>query len=185
MRIIETGSRLVLRDIPRGLWLFGLVFVASGSFVLTVPFVAPEWHGFRLWERLAVLAIGASHLAGGLFMVGRARATVTELDRATSRGWQRVRGFWSRWEGAHGSERTEFALDGARAVEIVHSKDSDGDPMYRLRLWLAESESLWLQGQPVHGEARVREQAERVRRFLGIDDGGAAVAHRREPNVLQ
>jgi len=169
MRIIETDSRLELRDIPRGLWIFGLVFVASGSFVLTVPVLAPEWRGFELWQRLAVIAIGMSHLAGGLFFVGRARATVTELDRAANLGVQRVRKLWTRWQGAHGSERTEFALDRARAVEIVHSKDSDGDPMYRLRLWLAGSDSLWLQGQAVHGEKRVREQAECVSRFLGLE----------------
>ena len=170
MRIIESGSRLVLRDVPIGLWLFGLVFVASGSFVLTVPLWAPEWRDFQLWVRLAILTIGVAHLAGGLYMAGQARATVTELDRATNRGSQRVRRLWSRWRGAHGAERTEFALGDARAVEIVHSKDGDGDPMYQLRLWLAGSESLWLQAQAVHGEARVREQAERVRHFLRLDD---------------
>lgn len=169
MRIIETDSRLVIRDIPVVLWLFGLVFVASGSFVLTVPFIAPEWSGFVLWQRLAVLAIGASHLAGGLFMTGRARATITELDRIANRGTYRVRRLWSRWEGVRGSEPTEFALDDAHAVEIVRSKDSDGDPMYRLRLWLADSEYLWLQAQAVHGEARARDKAERVRRFLGLE----------------
>src|SRR5689334_3845154 len=120
MRIIETDSRLELRDIPRGLWIFGLVFVASGSFVLSVPLIAPEWPGFVLWQRLAVIAIGVSHLAGGLFLVGRARATVTEFDRATNLGAQRVRKLWTRWHGAH-------------------------------------------------DEARVRDQAERVRRFLGLD----------------
>jgi hypothetical protein len=172
MRIIETGSRLELRDVPRGQWIFGLVFVASGSFVLTVPFIAREWRGFELWQRLAVVAIGVAHLAGGLMFVARARATVTELDRATNLGAQRVRRLWTSWRGADGSERTEFALDRARAVEIVGSKDSDGDPMYRVRLWLRGSESLWLQGQAVHGEKRVREQAERVRRFLGLDEKG-------------
>lgn len=169
MRITETATRLELRDIPRGLWIFGLVFVASGSFVLTIPFTAPEWRTFELWQRLAVVTIGASHLAGGLFLVGRARATVMVLDRATNLGAPRIRRLWTRWHGVHGSERTEFALDRARAVEIVHSKDSDGDPMYQLRLWLEGSESLWLQGQAVHGEARVREQAERIRWFLGLD----------------
>src|SRR5215204_1470374 len=128
MRIIETGSRLVLRDVPIGLWLFGLMFVSSGSFVLTAPLWAKEWGGFRFWERLAVIAIGVAHLAGGLFTAGQARATVTELDRATNRGSQRVRRLWSRWQGAFGTERTEFALGDARAVEIVHSKDGDGDP---------------------------------------------------------
>ena len=169
MRIIEIGSRLVLRDVPIGLWLFGLVFVSSGSFVLTAPLWAEEWPGFHFWERLAVVAIGVSHLAGGVFMAGQARATVTELDRATNRGSQRVRRLWSRWRGAFGAARTEFALGDARAVEIVHSKDGDGDPMYQLRLWLAGSESLWLQAQAVHGEARVREQADRVRHFLQLD----------------
>ncbi len=169
MRIIETGSRLVLRDVPIGLWLFGLVFVSSGSFVLSAPLWAEEWGGFRFWERLAVIAIGVSHLAGGLFTAGQARATVTELDRATNRGSQRERRLWSRWRGAFGAARTDFALGDARAVEIVHSKDGDGDPMYRLRLWLAGSESLWLQAQAVHGEARVREQAARVRHFLQLD----------------
>ena len=169
MRIAESGSRLVLRDVPVGLWLFGLVFVTSGSFVLTVPLWAPEWRDFQLWQRLALVAIAVSHLAGGLFMAGNARATVTELDGATKRGSHRVRRLWSRWHGAHGTERTEFALDAARAVEIVHSRDGDGDPMYQLRLWLAGSESIWLQAQAVHGETRVREQAERVRHFLGLD----------------
>lgn len=169
MKITETATRLVLRDVPRGLWIFGLVFVASGSFVLTVPFIAPEWRTFELWERFAVVAIGVSHLAGGLFLAGRARATITELDRATNLGAQRIRKLWTRWHGAHGAERTEFALDRARAVEIVHSKDSDGDPMYQLRLWLQGSESLWLHAQAVHGETRVRDGAERVRRFLGLD----------------
>ena len=171
MRIIETDSRLVLRDVPTVFWLFGLVFVASGSFVLASPLWASEWRDFRLWVRLAILTIGVAHLAGGLYVAGQMRATVTELDRATSRGSQRVRRLWSRWRGAFGAERTEFTLGDARAVEIVQSKDSDGDPMYQLRLWLAGSESLWLHAQAVHGgEARVREQAERVRHFLGLDD---------------
>lgn len=170
MRIIETGSRLVLRDVPIGLWLFGLVFVSSGSFVLASPLWAPEWRDFQLWVRLAILTIGVAHVAGGLYVAGKARATVTELDRAANRGTLRERRLWSRWRGAHGSERTEFALGDARAVEIVLSKDGDGDSMYQLRLWLAGSESLWLQAQAVHGEARVREQAERVRHFLRLED---------------
>jgi len=169
VRIIETDSRLVLRDVPRALWLFGLVFVASGLFVLSVPLWAPEWRGFRIWERLAVLAIGVAHLGGGLLTAGQARATVTEFDRVRGRGSQRIRRLWSRWRGVRGHESTEFALADARVLELVQSKDGDGDPMYRLKLWLAGSESLWLQAQAVHGEAAVREHAERVRRFLRLD----------------
>ena len=169
MRITETGSRLVLRDVPSVFWLLGLVFVASGSFVLAVPLWSDEWRDFRLLVRLAILTIGVAHLAGGLHFAGQMRATVTEMDRATNRGSHRVRRLWSRWHGADGAERTEFALDDVRAVEIVHARDSDGDSTYQLRLWLAGSESLWLQAQAGYGEAHVRAQAERVRHFLRLD----------------
>jgi hypothetical protein len=61
-----------------------------------------------------------------------------------------------------------FSLGDARAVEIVRSADSDGDPMFQLRLWLVESRALWLQAQPTHGEERARENAAQLRRFLGL-----------------
>ena len=168
MRIIETESRLVLRDIPGALWTLGLAFVASGLFVLSMPIWMRDWRSTGIWAQLAVLVIGLGHLAGGLLTAGQARATVTELDRVQGRGSHRIRRLWSRWQGAGGRDRTDFALADARAVEIVRSEDSDGDPMYRLRLWLAGSESLWLQAQATHGEARALEQAARVREYLGL-----------------
>ena len=169
VRIVETSDRLVLRDVPGVLWVFGLVFVASGSFVLTAPFWADEWRDFGFWPRLAVFAIGVAHVGGGLFTAGQPRATVTELDRAGGRGAQRVRRLWSRWDPPD-SVPAEFPLADVRALELVRTRDSDGDPVYRMRLWLAGSQALWLQAQPVMGEARAREQAERIRRFLGIGD---------------
>ena len=170
MRLIESGDRLVLRDVPGALWMLGLAFVGSGLFVLTVPFWAPEWRDFGPWARLAVLVLGAAHLGGGLMTASKACATVTELDRARGRGSQRVDRLWSRWGGTRGPEPTEFALDDVRAVEIVQSKDDDGDPEYRMRLSLARSETVWLHAQAVPGEAHAREQAARVRRFLGVED---------------
>ncbi len=168
MRLIETGDRLVLRDVPGILWVLGLVFVASGSLVLTAPVWTDEWRDFGMWQRLAVIAIGVAHVGGGLFTAGHPRATVTELDRARGCGAHRVRRLWSRWAGSPDAH-TEFPLADVRAVEIVRSKDDDGDPVFRMRLWLAGSRSLWLQAQPLMGEAYATEQAERIRRFLGID----------------
>ena len=167
MRLIESGDRLVLRDVPGVIWVLGLVFVASGSFVLTAPLWADEWRDFGVWQRLAMIAIGVAHLGGGLFTAGQPRGTVTELDRTRGVGASRVRRLWSRWEPPDGLG--EFALADVRAVEIVRSKDSDGDPVFQLRLRLARGESVYLQGQPAMGEARASANAERIRRFLGLD----------------
>jgi len=110
-----------------------------------------------------VLVIGLGHLCGGLYSTLRPAATRTDFDQTTDAGLHRVRRLWpSR------ALVARFSLGDARAVEIVRSTDSDGDPMFQLRLWLAESRALWLQAQPTHGEERARENATRVRRFLGL-----------------
>ena len=163
MRIVAAGDRLELRDTPGAMWVLGLVFVASGLFVLAMPLVADEWAGFAWWERLAILAIGAAHLAGGLSFALAPAATRTVLDRSTGLGAQRVRTL-ARRPPSH----VEFRLAEVRSVEVVRSTDSDGDPTFQLRLWLAGSRPLWLQAQPQLGEAHAQAQAARIRDFLGL-----------------
>src|SRR5689334_2098770 len=164
MHISETTDRLTIRDIPRGTWAFGLLFVVSGVFVLVGVPASADWKHLVAWERLAVLAIGVGHLAGGFHVTASVSATEIELDRNRRTGTQDVRPFWPTMHG----ERTTFALEDARDVEIVRDSDNDGDPTYRLRLWLRDSRKLWLQAQPTRGEGLVLEAAVRVRRFLGL-----------------
>lgn len=175
MRISETTDRLVLDDVPMAIWLLGAAFVASGAFVLSIPLWSADWLQFGFWERAAVVAIGAGHLAGGSYTMLRAAATHTELDRARGIGRQVVRRPWRLSAG-----QAHFALADTRALEIVRSTDSDGDAIFQLRLWLAGSRQLWLMAQPAHGEQQVLAKAERVRRFLdlppvtGLHAGNAA-----------
>ena len=169
MRIREVDGRMEIVDTPGCLWLFGLVFVGSGLFVLSVPFTSAQWATFALWVRAAILTIGAAHLSAGLWTVRRHAATQTELDRSAGRGTHRVR-----QPGARAPIVTAFALADVRAVDLRHDKDSEGDPMFQLRLWLSGSRVLLLQSQPVHGEAQARENAERIRRFLGLAPAGHA-----------
>ena len=163
MRISESKHRLTVRDTPGALWLLGIGFVASGTLVLSIPFFSTEWRHFVVWERAAVLGIGLGHLCGGLYSALRPASTRTDFDHTTDTGVQRIRRLWpSR------PIIARFSLRDARALEIVRSTDSDGDPMFRLRLWLVESRALWLQAQPTHGEEQARESATRVRRFLEL-----------------
>lgn len=169
MRIVETPSRLVVRDTPHAMWVLGVVFVATGSFVLSIPFWSADWLAFGPWQRLAVIAIGLGHLAGGVLSTMQLAATQTELDRATGRGTQRVRRLWRR-----AAQTVQFLLGEARGVEVVRLKDNDDDPMFQLRLWLAESRWVWLQAQPVYGETQALQEAARLRRFLGLTPADSA-----------
>ena len=163
LRISESKHRLTVRDAPGALWLLGLGFVASGTLVLSIPFYSTAWRHFALWERAAVLVIGLGHLCAGLYTTLRPAATRTDFDQTTDTGLQHVRRLWPRRVFV-----ARFSLADIRAVEIVPSADGDGDPMFQLRLWLTESRTVWLQAQPSHGEERARENAARLRRFLGL-----------------
>ena len=174
LRIDDSAERLVVRDTPWGLWTFGAVFVTSGLATLSVPLLSSEWSGLSVWQRLAVLAIGAAHLAAGLWTIGRHAATVTQVDRATGDAVHVVRRPFERTRAV-----TDFHAADVRTVALRTSPDSDGDPMYALELWLSGSRVLPLQAQPAHGRERAEERATRLRAALGLPAGEATTGDRR------
>jgi hypothetical protein len=162
-RIDESAERIVVRDIPIGMWMFGSVFILSGLIVLSIPFASTAWRGFVLWERAAVLSIGVAHFLGGTWLVWSHSATRTTFDRASGEGLHVVRRpFEAR------AKVTQFNVSEVRAIDVERATDSDGDPMYRLRMWLSGSRVLALQGQPSHGEQRTKAAASRLRRVLEL-----------------
>ena len=166
-RIDESPDRLVVRDSPQVHWIFGSVFVTSGLLVLTIPF-SSFWAELVLWERLAVMAIGIGHLSGGAWTVWRQAETITTLNRLNGDG-RSVRRHPFSWR----VQTAEFKIADVRAVEIQSSVDSDGDPMYQLRLWLSGSRVLPLQGQPAHGRGLAEANAATLRRALALPDTAA------------
>jgi hypothetical protein len=161
-RIDESPERIVASDRPTGMWMFGSVFILSGLVVLSIPFVSTSWAGFVLWQRAAVVAIGVGHLAAGAWTVWSHVETRTIFNRASGEGLHVVRRPFARRTTA-----TQFNVEDVRAIESERATDSDGDPMYRLRMWLSGSRVLALQGQPAHGEAHAAESRLRVALGLG------------------
>jgi len=163
MQITASTSRLVAADTPWGIWLLGLAFVGSGTFVLGLPLVAHEWAGFGAWERLGVLAIGASHLAGGLWTIRHHAATRLELDRARGTGMHLVRR-----PGVRQATVVRFRLSDVRALLVREERDSDGDLLYAVHLVLSDGRDLPLQAQSRIGSAPARQGAGEIMTFLGL-----------------
>ena len=163
MRITQRDNQMVIADTPGCLWLFGLMFVLSGSFAMFAAFAAATPPTFVTFTRSAAFVIGVSHLAAGLWIVRRHASTLTELDRGNGRGLHRVRRPGSRAQAV-----TVFALGDVRAVDIRHDRDGDGDPVFQLRLWLSGSRMLPLQAQPAQGERAALQHADAIRRFLNL-----------------
>jgi hypothetical protein len=168
VRLDHSPERTIVRDIPRGMWVFGSVFVLSGLAVLIGLVGSRDWASFSMWVRLAILALGFAHLAAGCYSVWRYEATVTTFDHRTGEGSHEVRRPFRR-----ASRITRFRVHDVRTVELRRDTDSDGDPMYQLRLWLAGSRVLPLQGQPAHGIERGERDAGALRDALRLSVGAA------------
>ena len=162
MRIVERGSVVTISDRPRALWAFGLWFVAGGLVALAMLFVADNRDDLTTLEKLGVAGIGLATLAAGAWVIRTHRSTLTVVDRVSGAGTHEIRAPFAT------AARQRFLLIETRRVEVVRSKDGDGDPMFQLRLWLADSRWLDLQAQPVHGEQRVLRDAARITELLGL-----------------
>jgi hypothetical protein len=161
MRVRQIGAVLHVRDTPGCLWFLGLWFIAGATLCIASAFLASNASTLAWWERLVIIGIGTGCGAAGVFVLYTTPATIARFDRGTGRGEIIVRGLRRR-------ERTLFALDDARFVDIVESRDSDGDAMFQIRLWLAGSRVVPLQAQPVHGREWSQMRAVEIREFLGL-----------------
>jgi hypothetical protein len=127
MRVRQIGAVLHVRDTPGCLWFLGLWFIAGATLCIAGAFLASNASTLAWWERLVIIGIGTGCGAAGVFVLYTTPATIARFDRGTGRGEIIVRGLRRR-------ERTLFALDDARFVDIVESRDSDGDAMFQIRV---------------------------------------------------
>jgi hypothetical protein len=161
VHIEERGNVLIAQATPGCMWIFGLWFVAGGVLVMVVTFAASNAHELAWWERLLAFVIGVSHAAGGLYVIIGAPAIRAVFDRTSDRAVVTT-------SGLRGRSRFEFACRDVSIVDLKEEKDSDGDPMYRVCLWLRDGRTILLQSQPMHGREWCAVRADAIRRFLGV-----------------
>jgi hypothetical protein len=161
VRIEERGNVLIAQATPGCVWIFGLWFVAGGALAIVMTFAAYNAHELAWWERLLTLVIGTACTAAGLFVIVGAPAVRAVFDRTSGRAFVTTTGLRTR-------TRVEFACGDVCVVDLREEKDSDGDPMYQVRIWLRDGRTILLQSQPVHGLAWCAVRADAIRRFLGV-----------------
>ena len=162
MRIHEQGNVLTAQATPGCLWIFGLWFVAGGTLGLVMTFAASNAHELAWWERVFAFGMSAGCAAAGIFVIVGAPAIRAVFDRTNGHAVVTTTGLRAR-------SRVEFACRDVCVVDLKEEKDSDGDPMYQVRLWLRDGRSILLQSQPAHGREWCAARADAIRRFLGVD----------------
>lgn len=161
MRVTDHGTRLVIRDTPGCLWLFGAWFVAGGVIAAAMPFVAENRSDVPGWGRFLILLLGAAAAAVGWTTMRRSPTTHTELDAATGRVRVHTRAPFGR------TRVDDFALTDIGVVQVLSSRDDEGTEHFSLRLLLRDGRAIPLHTQPSLAKGAVDRVAERIRDFLG------------------
>ena len=161
MQVTDRGTMLVIQDTPGCLWIFGTWFIAGGAIALAMPFVAENRAEVPLWGRIAAFLLGAAAVAVGWVTIRRSPTTHTELDATNGQGRVRSRTPFS------GTRLDEFALEDIGVVQVLPSRDSDGDEQFSLRLLLRDGRAIALHTLPSSSRGTIERVAERIREYLG------------------
>lgn len=162
MRVTDRGTMLVIQDTPGCLWIFGTWFMAGGVIALAMPFVAVNRADVSLWAKILVFGIGTAAVAAGWYTIRKSPTTHTELDATSGRVHVRARVPFS------GTRVDDFAFGDIGVVQVLPSRDSDGDEQFSLRLLLRDGRAIALHTQPSGSRGAVERVAERIREYLGI-----------------
>ncbi len=154
IRHTEHAHTTRLADARGCLAAFGSVFILSGLTALWLGLTEP---GPDDLGRLAVLGVGAAHLAGGLWIAfGESRDAEADADGVTirSREWR---------------IRTTRRIPERDIADVVvrETRDSDGDLTYSPALRLVTGETVPLTTQAMPSREAVLEMTTAVARRIG------------------
>ncbi|HEX6054092.1 MAG TPA: hypothetical protein VFZ21_32705 [Gemmatimonadaceae bacterium] len=162
MRVTDRGTMLVIQDTPGCLWIFGTWFMAGGVVALAMPFVAVNRADVSFWVKLLVVGIGIVALGAGWYTIRTSPTTHTELDATSGRVRVRSRVPFS------GTHIDDFAFGDIGVVQVLPSRDSDGDEQFSLRLLLRDGRAIALHTHPSGNRGTVEGVAARIREYLGL-----------------
>jgi hypothetical protein len=164
MQIEETPEQLILRDRPGCIWGLGLFFLLIGGlFALGPWFFFTDRAETPFWQTLLASAMGWVGVSVALWLIARTPHTTVLFDRlARTINIQR-------W-GLAGRKIETYTFSEAAGFEVVQEKDTEGDPIFRLRLNLRSGQSTWLTMVHLHADDAYVEAATRARRYLGLAD---------------
>jgi hypothetical protein len=153
MRIIREGGLITLRDRVAPYWALGLFLLAGGVMAIAMALgLATNADELKPWERLSSLGVGIGVAAGAFWWLAQNPATEVRLD-LTRRLLTLVR------TGVLGRRMRELSFNELQAVELVHGKDSDGDPILRPAIRVRSGELVLLSKLWSHDEPVVRASA--------------------------
>jgi hypothetical protein len=167
VRVRDDPESLTIQDSPGLHWLSGALFIGVGTLFVLGPLGLFTDAATLSWPaRLLAASLGAVGVLTGVWVIHRSPLSSLTIDRY---GHVRlVR------RGARGREVSEWPRGEVAAVHVAEGMDSEGSPVFQLRLTLRGGAIVSVSRLWVHGREPVERAAELVRRALKLPSAASA-----------
>ena len=161
MRIIhQKKTNLVLKDSAGCFWMLGLFFVViAGTFVIGLLGAFHNLNELNELERTGVWFISLGGLAAGIWFIYTNPGTRLDFNKTENMLTIRRRGLMR-------NEIENYRLNNIEDVTLIESKDTDGDPVYRVELKIKYEKNVSLTELWVHHKEGLQQIIDTIKVFL-------------------
>jgi len=163
MKIIQhTNTNLVLKDSPGCFWMLGLFFVViAGTFIIGLLGAFYNLNEITELEKAGAWFISLSGLSAGIWFIYTNPGTRLDFNKIENVLTIQRRGLMK-------NEIEKYRLNNIEDIILIESKDTDGDPVYRVELKIKYEKNVSLTELWVHNKEGLQKDIDCIKNFLRI-----------------
>ena len=161
MKIIQqTRTNLILKDSAGCFWMLGLFFVViAGTFVIGLMGAFTNLYELNELERAGGWFISLSGLALWIWFIYTNPGTSLDFNKRENMLTIQRRGLMR-------NEVEKYRLDNIEDIILIESEDTDGDPVYRLKLKIKYERNASLTELWIHNKEGLQQMIDTIKAFL-------------------
>ena len=161
MKIIQqTRTNLILKDSAGCFWMLGLFFVViAGNFVIGLMGAFTNLYELNELERAGGWFISLSGLAVGNWFIYTNPGTRLDFNKRENMLTIQRRGFMR-------NEVEKYRLNNIEDIILIESEDTDGDPVYRIKLKIKYERNASLTELWIHNKEGLQQIIDTIKAFL-------------------
>lgn len=158
--IQQTTNNSILNDSAGCLWMLGLFFVViAGTFVIGLLGAFYNLNELSEIEKAGAWFVSLSGLAAGIWFIYSNPGTRLDFDKKGNLLTIQRRGLMR-------NEIEKYRLNNIEDVILIESKDTDGDPVYRIELKLKTEKHARLTELWMHNKEGLQNIIDTIKAFL-------------------
>jgi hypothetical protein len=158
MRSHSNPDGLTLADSPGCFWFFGFFFCLVGGAAI-IAAISSGLQEHSIGQTLIIAALGLAAIGAGIYIIYNAPASRVMISRTRNLLTVSHRGLLRRQE-------QSYSLSSIQYVYLLESEDTDGDPVYKISMRLADGQELPLSHLWLHNSAQLEGGLARLSEYL-------------------